>query len=415
MNDPKFMHQDPGIQRLIVAARRSQSRRVSRRSALALAGGGSLAALLAACGTGGAGTSTNATPGATAIASLKPAATTALNVANWTQYIDQNDDGSEFPTLAAFEKANGVTVEYSEDINDNNEYWGKIQGQLAQGQDIGEDLIVVTEWLVSRMIALGYGLEPDPQAIPLTRNVVDSLKDPAFDPGRKHSVTWQAGFTGLAYNKEAYPQGIKTLDDLWAPALKGKVEVFYEMRDTMGLILRSQGVDISGTWGQAEFDKGLEVLETNIKNGQIRQVKGNDYKQDLITGDAVATMAWSGDITQINAENGDKWAFVMPESGGTIWSDNMVIPRAAPNALNAQKFMDYYYQPEVAAQVAAYVQFICPVQGAREAMASVDPSLVDNELIFPSDETLRSVQLFRPLAAAEETSFNKGFAAVVGA
>src|SRR5699024_6963007 len=142
------------------------------------------------------------------------------------------------------------------------------------------------------------------------------------------------------------------------------VEVLDEMRDTMGLMLLAQGVDIAGKWGDAEFGKALEDLEKQISSGQIRQVRGNSYKEDLISGDALAVFCWSGDITQLNFENGEKWAFALPDSGGTLWSDNLMVPIGSPHKKNAETLMDYYYQPEVAAEVAAWVNYISPVQGA---------------------------------------------------
>jgi spermidine/putrescine transport system substrate-binding protein len=236
-----------------------------------------------------------------------------------------------------------------------------------------------------------------------------------FDPGRKRSLTWQSGFGGLAWAKDKVPAGMKSVEDLWKPEYKGRIEVLSEMRDTVGLIMLSQGVDISGKWGDDQFNAALAVLHKQIGSGQIRQVKGNSYKEDLVSGDAVAVIGWSGDITQLNSENDNKFSFALPEAGGTLWSDNMLVPLGATHKKNAEALMNYYYDPAVAAQVAAYVNFICPVVGAQDEMAKIDPTLVDNQLIFPDDATLAKAHAFRTLTAKEEATYNAAFLAAVGA
>jgi spermidine/putrescine transport system substrate-binding protein len=191
--------------------------------------------------------------------------------------------------------------------------------------------------------------------------------------------------------------------------------VLSEWRDTLGLIMRSQGVDIDKPFTQEQFDKALDVLKTQLESGQIRQVKGNSYKEDLISGDALAVIGWSGDIFQLNAENGDKWEFVLPDSGGTLWSDNLMIPIGSPHKKNAETLIDYYYDPKVAAEVAAYVNYICPVQGAQQEMEKIDKDLAKSPLIFPTDADLQKVQVFTKLEPAAETRYTQAFQKVLGA
>jgi spermidine/putrescine transport system substrate-binding protein len=185
------------------------------------------------------------------------------------------------------------------------------------------------------------------------------------------------------------------------------------MRDPIGLIMLEQGVDISEPFESDQFGTALEVLETQLNNGQIRQVKGNSYKEDLVSGDAVAVIGWSGDVTQLNFEaKAEKYGFALPEAGGTLWSDNLLVPIGSPHKKNAEILMNYYYTPEVAAKVAAYVNYICPVKGAQEAMEKIDPGLVDNPWIFPTDDARAKV--FRSLSAGEETEFTEQFQKVLG-
>jgi spermidine/putrescine transport system substrate-binding protein len=391
----------------------------SRRAVLGGAGALGLGALLAACGTSG----TPGTGGGSATASGSAGPSPAqdrsdsdkvVNWANWTLYLDKSDDNKSYPTLDAFQKQTGIKATYAEDIDDNDVYYGKIQAQLRQGQDIGKDVIVLTDWMAGRLVRQGYLQKLDDAAIPNKKNILTALQNVSFDPGRQYTLTWQSGYAGLAYNKTKVGP-VRTVDDLWRRDLKGRVEVLSEWRDTLGLIMLSQGTAIDKPFTQEQFDKALDVLETQLGNGQIRQVKGNSYKEDLISGDALAVIGWSGDIFQLNAEHGDKWEFVLPESGGTLWSDNTMIPIGSPHKKNAETLLNYYYDPKVAAEVAAYVNFICPVQGAQQEMEKIDEDLAKSPLIFPTDADLQKVQVFTKLTPADETRYTKAFQKVLGA
>ena len=402
---PKRPITDPMLRSIVNA-------QLSRRRVLAGAGGLTLASLLAACGTGG-NSGNPAGAAATAAADLSESEKT-VNWANWTLYLDYDDATGTYPSLEAFSAATGIEANYSEDVDGNDTYFGKVQGQLSAGQDIGADIVTLTDWMAGRLIRLGYTQELDRGNMPNAGNLLAGLQDVDFDPGRKHSITWQSGFAGIAWNKEAFPQGLKSVSDLWQPELKGRVEVLDEMRDTIGLLMLENGVDVSGDWGSNEFDNALDILSKQIADGQIRQVKGNSYKEDLISGDALAVVGWSGDITQLNFEEGDKWGFALPEAGGTLWSDNMLVPIGSPHKANAEKLMNYYLDPENAATVAAYVNYICPVEGAREVMESIDPELAENPLIFPTEEYLSLAHVVRTLTPDEETDFSDRFQTAIG-
>jgi spermidine/putrescine transport system substrate-binding protein len=394
----------------------------SRRSLLAGAGALGLGAALAACGTKGAGTTTGGGGASGSATATGPAAAAdrsdtekLVNWANWTLYLDYDDKTKKYPTLEAFQKKTGIKATYAEDIDDNDTYYGKIQAQLKKGQDIGKDVIVLTDWMAGRLIRQGYVQKLDDAAIPNKKNLLPALQNVTFDPGRQFTLTWQSGYAGLAYNKQQVKTPVRTVDDLWRPELKGRVEVLSEWRDTMGLIMMSQGVRIDQPFTQAQFDKALDVLKTHLDSGQIRQVKGNSYKEDLISGDALAVIGWSGDIFQLNSENGNKWDFVLPDSGGTLWSDNLMIPIGSAHKKNAETLINYYYDPKIAAEVAAYVNYICPVQGAQQEMEKIDKDLAKSPLIFPADADLQKVQVFTKLAPADETRYTQAFQSVLGA
>jgi spermidine/putrescine transport system substrate-binding protein len=371
---------------------------ISRRAVLAGAGAVAGASALAACGSGSSGASKD-----------------TVRWANWTLYLDVDDSGKHYPTLEAFEKQSGLKAVYSEDINDNDEFFGKVQGQLKLGKDIGYDIITPTDWMAARFIRLGYTQKFDAANIPNKKNILPTLAHPSFDKNRESSLTWQGIMAGLGWNTKVNPKGMRTLDDLWAPQNKGKIIVLSEMRDTIGVILMSQGVNIE-TVTEDQFMNAVDFLKKKIADGWIRGVKGNEYKEDLISGDATAVIAWSGDLFQLSSENAGKFDFTIPESGGTISGDNFLIPSTTTpeGKANAEKLINYYYEPAVAAEVAAYVNYVTPVVGAQAEMEKIDPALAKSEYIFPTQKTMSRLKVFRALTPAEETKWTEAFQAAAG-
>ena len=400
------LRNDPRFRQLV----RSQ---LSRRTLLRGVGGVGAAAALAACGTGNNDATTTTKPKATV--ADKSDTDKVVNWANWPAYLDFDDETKKYPTLEKFQEKTGIKATYAEDIDDNDTYYGKVQGQLKNGQDIGKDIIVLTDWMAARLIRQGYTQKLDKANIPNAKNLNPKLQDVEFDKGRNNSLTWQSGYAGIAYRKDKVGHELRTIDDLWKPELKGKIVVLSEMRDTVGVIMLSQGKDISGDFSEDDFMAGLEVLQKQVDSGQIRQVKGNSYLEDLYSGNAIAAIGWSGDMLVAQAEQEDpNYTFQLPETGGTLWSDNLMIPIGSPHKKNAETLIDYYYDPAVAAEVAAYVQYICPVEGAKEEMEKLDPSLVDSPLIFPTEADLAKVKVFRSLTPDEETKFAEEFQKVIG-
>lgn len=391
--------QDPIIRQLVAQARASQ---VSRRRLLQGAGLGAASLLLAACAPGG---SADVTPAEDLSDTDK-----TLTWSNWPAYMDEDDDGN-YPTLMRFQEQLGIEVNYVVDVDDNNTYYAAIKDALALGDETGADTFCLTEWMIARLVRFGYVQELDEANIPNKANLAPALLNPDFDPGRKMSLPWQNGFAGIAWNTEEIPAGLESVDDLWSADLKGRVTVLSEMRDTMGLIMLSQGVDIAGdAWGTDEYMAAIEVLEEHVTSGQISGIKGNEYMQDFTSGDAVAAIAWSGDITVLNAEAGyEKYKFALPDSGGTLWGDTFVVPMGSPRKKNAEILMNYYYEPEVAAEVAAWVNYITPVVGAQEVAAELYPEIAENQSIFPSEQTLENAHIFRTLESADDQEFNGEF------
>ncbi len=383
---------------------------VSRRRLLQVAGIGSAAMMAAACGAGG----DTGTSGEAASAEDLSDTDKTLNWSTWVAYMDINEETGSRPTLEAFQEQAGITVEYTEDVNDNNEFYAKVRTQLEQGQDIGRDLVVLTDWMAALWISNGYAQKLNPELIPNSANLLPAWQGVSFDPNREFTLPWQSGFGSLGWNKSALQQAIGTdsmnsLDQLFDPALKGRITVLSEMRDTMGILMAYQGADPTN-FTDDEFSKAIELLTQQVDSGQIRQVTGNDYLAALESGDVIAVIGWSGDMVQL----GEDFGVALPETGGTLWTDNMLIPAMAQHKKNAELAMNYYYDPVVAATVAAYVQYITPVKGAKEAMAEIDPALVDNQWIFPSEETLSNSYVFMTLTPEQNEKYEREFQTAIG-
>ncbi|WP_329007384.1 spermidine/putrescine ABC transporter substrate-binding protein [Micromonospora rifamycinica] len=338
-----------------------------------------------------------------------------LAFSNWPQYMDVDEkDAAKRPSLDAFVAASGIKVTYTEDINDNNEFFGKVQNQLAGCQSTGRDIIVLTDWMAARMIRLGWIQKLDPAKLPnVAANLLPSLRGRSFDAENRVAIPWQSGLAGLAYNGSVTGE-IRTVDELLTrPDLKGKVTALSEMRDTMGLLLQSNGHD-PAKFTPAQFDDALNKLRKAVESQQIRRFTGNDYAPDLAKGDIAACVGWSGDVIQLAGDN-PKIKFVAPDSGVMLFSDNMLVPNKATHRANAEALIDYYYQPAVAAKLAAYVNYICPVTGAQAEMEKIDPELAANPLIFPDDALLAKSKVFMALDEKQEKEYESKFQQVIGA
>jgi spermidine/putrescine transport system substrate-binding protein len=322
-----------------------------------------------------------------------------LRFSNWTLYMDVNKKTKSFPSLVEFQKKYGTHVQYTEDINDNASYFGKIQGPLSRGQSINRDIIVLTDndRYLGLMIKKGWVEKLDKSAIPNIKNLVDVQKHPSFDPNRVYSLPWQSGMTGIAYN-DTLTDPVLTIDDLFTnPKLKGKITCLNSMGDALTLVMLSNGDDPSKVT-DATFDKAFDRVKKAVDSKQIRQFTGNDYAPPLAKGDLAAAMSWSGDIAQLGNKN-IHWN--VPTEGGAIWTDNMLIPKGG-NIYTASFYMDYVYDPKVQGLMEAGdpkrnitgIYYIPPVKGAGEWAKKYDPSVANNPLIFPSDKVLNSVHIF---------------------
>jgi spermidine/putrescine transport system substrate-binding protein len=365
----------------------------------------SIPGFAAACG--GSSSSSGSSTGTT----QKLAGT--LRFSNWPLYIDVDEKTKSHPTLDAFTKKTGVKVAYTEDINSNSEYFGKIQGPLSRGQSINKDIIVLTdnEQYLSLMIEKGWAEKLDKDVITNITNLADVQQHPGFDPNREYTLPWQSGMTGIAYNPKL-TKPILSIDQLFEDkSLKGQITALNGFGDTLGLVILANGDDPSKITDES-FKRALDRVKAASDSGQIRQFTGNEYAGPLSKGDLKACIAWSGDIVQLLPDNPDlKWN--IPAAGGIIWTDNMLIPKGG-DAYTASTYMNYVYIPAVAAKIAAYIQYVTPVKGTKQVLAKTDPELANNQLIFPTEATLSRVHQIDP-AALKNQSYSEQWQAVLGA
>src|SRR5437763_14448743 len=325
-----------------------------------------------------------------------------LRFSNWTLYIDIDEKTKRHPSLDQFQKKTGVHIQYTEDINDNATYFGKIQGPLSRGQSIDRDIIVMTDnsRYPSLLIKKGWVEKLDKSAIPNIKNLVPALDHPNWDPNRDYSLPWQSGLTGIAYNDKLTDPVLTVPDLLENPKLKGKVTLLEGIGDTMPLIMAANGDDPTKVT-DASWDRAIKVVNKAVDSGQIRQFTGNDYSGPLAKGDLKACFAWSGDVVQLQADN-KHLHWNLPKDGGGIWTDNMLIPKGG-NVYTASVYMNYYYEPKVAAEVEDYVNYICPVAGASQVLGRTDPAVAHNNLIFPTQQMLANAHQIDPTAVNNQT------------
>ena len=393
---------ESALERMVAQDRMSRRRFVGRAGSAALATT-ALSTLLTACG-GAEGTNEEGARRTPAANHPKTPLDTIV-FSNWPLYIDKK-------VLRDFEREFDAELKYTEDINDNTEFFGKVRQPLEQGDPIGRDLVALTDWMAARWIRLGYTEPIDKRNVPNERNLNQNLLNVNFDRGRKSSLPWQSGMTAIGYNRKKVGE-VKSLKQLFDPKYKGKVTMFGDARDSTGLVLLMDGKKPE----DATIDDilgAVEKIDEQNRNGQIRRFTGNDYTTDLEKGNVDLAMAYSGDMIQLKADN-PELDFVIPEDGAILWSDNMMIPKGAKSPYGAEVFMNYVYEPEVAAKIAAYVNYVTPVKGTRDILAKDDPKLAENPLVFPDSQTLARLSGYPNLTVEEERRMDEAFQAVVGA
>jgi spermidine/putrescine transport system substrate-binding protein len=392
------------LERLLFDERVSRRRFLGRTGAAGLALSG-LASALAGCSI--EGEAAKGIDAGKAVSVRHPkAAMSGLVWSNWPLYIDKK-------TLRTFDRQYGAKVKYVEEINDNFEFFGKVRQQLATGRSIGRDIVTLTDYMAARWVRDGYCEPLDKTNIPNIRNLAPNLRSINYDQKRTYTLPWQSGGIGIGYNPKKTGRRLESVNDLFDPAFKGRVTMLQEPYDSACLVLLGMGIDAS----KAKIDdilKGIEKIKQAKDAGQIRRFTGNDYTTDLAKGNVWVAVAYSGDLVQLQADN-PELEFVYPKEGSMLFTDNMMMPKHVEHPYAAETLMNYYYEPAVAARVAAYVNYITPVDGARAILEKSDPKLAHNPLIFPPDDVRKRLYAYPALSPADERTMQQAMADVTGA
>ncbi|MDA2890566.1 spermidine/putrescine ABC transporter substrate-binding protein [Mycolicibacterium sp. BiH015] len=381
---------------------RMTSNRTSRRrflggSAAAAAGLTLGSSFLAACGSGSESSSSSSEDSGPASGTLR--------ISNWPLYMA---DGF----IAAFQTASGITVDYKEDLNDNEQWFAKVKEPLSRKQDIGADLAVPTTFLAVRLNQLGWLNKINHDAVPNMKNLRPDLLEASVDPGREFSAPYMSGLVGLAYNRAATGRDIRTIDDLWDPAFKGRVSLFSDAQDGLGMIMLSQGNSPENPTTES-VQQAVDLVREQNDAGQIRRFTGNDYADDLAAGNIAVAQAYSGDIVQLQADNPDL-QFVVPESGATTFVDTMVIPYTTQNQKAAEAWIDYVYDRANYAKLVSYVQYIPVLSDMTDELTKIDPESANNPLINPPADVLAKSKGWAALTDEQTQEYNTAYAAVTG-
>ena len=328
-----------------------------------------------------------------------------LRVSNWPLYMA---DGF----VAAFQTASGLTVDYKEDYNDNEQWFAKVKEPLSRKQDIGADLVVPTEFMAARIKGLNWLNEISEEGVPNRANLRPDLMDSKVDPGRKYTAPYMTGMVGLAYNKAATGRDIRAIDDLWDPAFKGRVSLFSDSQDGLGMIMQSQGNSIEEPTTDG-VTKAVDLVREQKEKGQIRRFTGNDYADDLAAGNIAIAQAYSGDVVQLQADNPDL-QFVVPESGGDWFIDTMTIPYTSQNQKGAEEWINYIYDRANYAKLVAFVQYVPVLSDMTDEIAKIDPAVASNPLINPPADMQKNLKSWAALTDEQTQEFNTLYAAVTG-
>jgi spermidine/putrescine transport system substrate-binding protein len=325
---------------------------------------------------------------------------------NWPLYIDKK-------VLKSFDKKYGGHVKYVEDINDNFEFFGKVRQQLQAKRSINRDIVVLTDYMAARWVRDGFVTAIDKTNVPNAKNLVPELQKIGYDPKRDFTLPWQSGAIGIGYDPKKTGRKLNSIKDFFDPKFKGRVSFLSEPYDSAGMVMLMQGVDSTHA-NIDQINKAIDKIDEAQKGGQIRRFTGNDYTTDLTKGNLWVAMAYSGDIAGLQADN-PNLEFVYPDEGSMIFTDNMMMPAKVAHPYAAETMMNYCYDPQVAAKLAAYIYYISPVQGAEEIIAKTDPKLASNPLLFPTPEIRKRFHPYPTLSPADERAMEERMAQVTGA
>jgi spermidine/putrescine transport system substrate-binding protein len=390
---------------------------ISRRRLLQVSGAAGAAAFLAATGASGSRAASRPASAARSQRANQESPGGAFRMATWIGYMNTSEDGTSYPSLERFTQETGIEIDYQEAVDTNDSFFATdLQGPISAGVETGWDIVVLTDWMVQRLVNLGWLDTWDPTAMPnYPANLVDLYTSREWDPGNLYAAPYVSGMTGLGFDK--LKTGEQTnLDILFSDEFAGRMTYLDDLRDTIGLAALRQGT-VPETITQEQFDAALVDVQGSVDSGRVRGILGNSYVEEMVNGDVVLAIAWSGDVATLlipdqAADRDFQWR--LADQGGMLWSDNMVIPKGAQNVAQAQVFVNWYYDPANAAEIDSAVSYVSPVKGSLEAMQAINPDLAADPLAFPTPEMQQRLHQFRSLDPDTATAWEGAFNSVAG-
>ncbi len=341
--------------------------------------------------------------------------------ANWPEYMPEDK-----APLEKFKQATGISYEYKEVIQENAEFFGKADPVLRAGQSLGYDIVVMTNGVqLQHMIELGYATPLDHSQLPnFEANAGQKYKERAYDPGNKYTVPYTSGVTGIAYNTKYVDEDITSIESLFDPKYKGHVGMMADAQEIANFGMFALGIAPEKST-EADWKKAGEKLKAQRDAGIVRKYYDQNYIDAVSKGDVWLSMAWSGDVFQRQLA-GEPVKFVVPEEGGTIWTDNMLIPKNAANPVDALMLMDYLYQPAVAAELDEFIQYVTPVPAVQDLLREKAKTakgkdkkaledMIGSPLMFPTEADYAKLHNYTQLTTQQEQVFNPIFQSITQA
>jgi spermidine/putrescine transport system substrate-binding protein len=403
---------DPAFLRGLTRPRLARST-TTRRDVLRLMGAAGAGLALSACGVKGQGGKEKVSQSDVQKYWAGKAKNGRLNWANWPGYMQDDRE-----TIKAFEKETGIKVTYKEVIQEMGPWFGKIQAPLAAGQSIGFDLMVMTNGIqLEQSRQLGYLAPLDLSKLKnFEANAGPSYKNPSYDPGNAFTIPYESGVTGIAYNTKYVKEEINSIAQLFDPKYKGKVGMMGDSQELGNFGMFLLGIDPEKST-KADWEKAAAKLREQRDKGIVRKYYSQDYVDAVSKGDVWMTMAWSGDVYSLTSPD---VKFVVPKEGGTIWTDNMCIPKTAQNPVDALTLMDWLYVPANNAPLTEFINYMPPIPSTQQIIAQQAAKATGDDkkdlerlstspLIFPSQSDLARLRHYRRLTQAEETEYQKIF------
>ena len=321
---------------------------------------------------------------ALALSALPALAAEEVNVFNWEDYIC--DDA-----IKLFEEETGIKVNYMR-FTTNEDMLVQVENDPAN-----YDVIFPSDYIIERLISKDLLEELDYSQLPnATENTLDWLKSTDYDPTGAYSVPYMWGTVGILYNTTMVSEPVDSWGILWDTDYMNNVFMLDSIRDTMGVTLKYLGYSMN-TRDPVALEAAKQKLIEQKQSGVVKAYQVDETKDKMVAGEAALAVMWSGDAQYAIDLNPDL-AYAIPKEGSNVWVDCMVIPKTAKNKENAEAFINFLCRPDVAKMNFDEIYYCTPNKGAIELIGAEEPELLEDETLFPTDETVARCEFFHDIS-----------------